>query len=150
MFREFKEFVARGNAIELAVGIMIGAAFNRIVTALVEGILMPPIGLITNRIDFLSLFVVLDQSKGIPASLTEAKEKGIPVIAYGAFINEVITFLLVALIIFLIVRQVNRLWSRQQAAEAGQPTTKACPRCLSTIPLKATRCRECAVDLQAA
>jgi large conductance mechanosensitive channel len=146
MFKEFREFIKRGNVIDLAVAVIIAAAFGRIITSLVEGVILPPIGLLLGKVDFTSLFYVLDTSKGIPASLAEAKAKGIPVIAYGSFINDVITFIIVAFVIFLIVRYVNRLKSKQ---EKDLPTTKDCPRCLSTIPLKATRCAECCVDLQA-
>ena len=149
MLKEFKQFVARGNVIDLAVAVIMGAAFGKIVNSLVDGILMPPVGLLLNRIDFTSLFYVLDTSKGLPASLPEAKEKGIPVIAYGQFLNDVIGFLVVATFIFFVVRQVNRLWSAQQA-KTDEPTTKNCPYCLSTIPLKATRCKECTAELRAA
>ncbi len=148
MFKEFREFIARGNVLDLAVAVVIGAAFGKIVTSLVDGLLMPPIGLLTGRIDFNSLFYVLDASRGVPASLADAKAKGIPVIAYGQFINDVVTFIVVAFVIFLVVRYANRLLSKQ-ATDAG-PTTKDCPRCLSTIPLKATRCLHCCADLQAA
>jgi large conductance mechanosensitive channel len=144
MFKEFREFIARGNVVDLAVAVVLGAAFGKIVTSLVEGVLMPPIGLLLGRVDFSSMFVVLDESKGVPASLADAKAKGIPVVAYGQFINDAIGFLIVAFVVFLIIRQVNRLW-RKQAAEA--PTTKDCPRCLSTIPLKATRCAHCTSEL---
>ena len=142
MFKEFKEFIARGNVIDLAVAVVIGAAFTKIVTSLVEGVIMPPIGLLLGRVDFSSLFVVLDKSKGIPASLAEAKTQGVPVLAYGQFFNDVISFLIVAFVVFLIVRQVNRLWSKQHPADES-PTTKDCPHCLSTIPLMATRCKDC-------
>jgi large conductance mechanosensitive channel len=148
MWKEFREFIARGNVIDLAVAVVIGAAFGKIVTSLVEGILMPPIGMVIGKVDFASLFYVLDTSKGVPASLAEAKAKGIPVIAYGQFLNDVINFLIIAFVIFLIVKQVNRLKSKQ-ATDAG-PTTKDCPFCLSTIPLKATRCPQCTSQLQAA
>ena len=150
MFKEFREFIARGNVIELAIGVMIGAAFGKIVTSMVEGILMPPIGLLLGKIDFSSLFVVLDKSKGIPVSMAEAKTNGVPIIAYGQFINDVISFLVIAAVLFFIVRGVNRMWSRQEEAKANEPTIKPCPFCLSTIPLKATRCAYCAVDLNAA
>src|ERR671921_955025 len=133
MLKEFKEFIARGNVIDLAVGVIIGAAFTKIVTSLVEGILMPFIGLFTGRIDFASMFYVLDKSKGIPTSLAEAKEKAIPVVAYGQFINDVISFVIVAFVIFLIVKRVNRLWS-DEPPETDEPTTKNCPYCASTIP----------------
>ncbi|HEY0077352.1 MAG TPA: large conductance mechanosensitive channel protein MscL [Pyrinomonadaceae bacterium] len=148
MWKEFKEFINRGNVIDLAVAVVIGAAFGRIVTSLVEGIIMPPIGMLLGRIDFASLFYALDTSKGTPLSLAEAKEKGIPVIAYGSFINDIVSFLVVAFVVFLIVRAVNRLKSKQETSAPA--TTKDCPFCLSTIPLKATRCAECCVDLKAA
>jgi large conductance mechanosensitive channel len=140
MLKEFKEFISRGNVIDLAVGVIIGAAFGKIVTTLVESVLMPPLGLLLGRIDFSSLFFVLDSSKGIPASLAEAKTKGIPVIAYGQFINDIVGFLIVALAVFIIVKQVNRL---KRPAPASAPTTKDCQFCLSPIPIKATRCAHC-------
>lgn len=146
---EFREFIARGNVIELAIGVIIGAAFTRIVTSLVEGVLMPVVGLFTGRIDFASMFYVLDKSKGIPVSLAEAKEKAISVIAYGQFINDIISFLIVAFVIFLIVKRVNRLWSGEPA-EKEEPTTKNCPFCVSAIPVKATRCPQCTSELHTA
>jgi large conductance mechanosensitive channel len=149
MWKEFRDFIARGNVIDLAVAVIIGAVFGKIVTSLVEGIIMPPIGLLLKNVDFASLFYVLDGSKGLPASLADAKSKGIPVIAYGQFINDVINFLIVAFVVFLLVREVNRLKSKQEAPSAA-PTTKDCPYCLSTIPLKATRCAQCTSDLKAA
>jgi large conductance mechanosensitive channel len=148
MFKEFKEFIARGNVIDLAVAVVIGAAFGKIITSLVEGIVMPPIGLILGKVDFASLFYVLDSSKGVPVSLAEAKTKGIPVVAYGQFLNDIINFLIIAFVIFLIVKAYNRLKSKQAAADS--PTTKDCPFCLSTIPLKATRCKDCTAELAAA
>lgn len=147
MFREFREFINRGNVIELAVAVVIGAAFGKIISSLVDGIIMPPIGMLLGKVDFASLFYVLDQSKGQPASLADAKAKGIPVIAYGSFLNDVISFLIIAFVVFLIVRWVNRLKSKQ---DHGPVTTKDCPYCLSTIPLKATRCAHCTIELQAA
>jgi large conductance mechanosensitive channel len=147
--KEFRDFIARGNVIDLAVGVIIGAAFTKIVTSLVEGILMPFVGLFTGRIDFAGMFYVLDKSKGIPTSLTEAKEKAIPVVAYGQFINDIIGFLIVALVIFIIVKRVNRLWS-DEPAESEETTTKNCPFCVSAIPVKATRCPQCTSELQAA
>ena len=145
MLKEFRAFIARGNVVDLAVAVVIGAAFGKIIASLVEGLVMPPIGMATGGIDFTSLFVVLDSSKGIPVSLAEAKAKGIPVIAYGQFINDVINFLIIAAVIFLIVRQYNRL----KAEPPVTPTTKDCPHCLSTIPLKATRCAHCTAELKA-
>jgi len=141
MLREFREFIARGNVMDLAVAVVIGAAFGKIVTTLAEGILMPPIGLLMAGIDFSSMFYVLDSSKGIPVSLADAKAKGIPVVAYGQLVTDILNFLIVAFAIFMIVKQVNRLKSKQEG-EAG-PTTKECPQCLSTIPLKAIRCSQC-------
>jgi large conductance mechanosensitive channel len=144
MFREFREFIARGNVIDLAVAVVIGAAFVKIVTTLVDGVIMPPIGILTGRVNFTDKFY--DLSGANFKSLAEAKAAGAPVIAYGALFNDIITFLIVAVVIFLIVRYVNRLKSKQ-ATDAG-PTTKDCPFCLSTIPLKATRCAKCCAELQ--
>jgi large conductance mechanosensitive channel len=148
MFKEFREFIARGNVIDLAVAVVIGAAFGKIVTSLVEGLIMPPIGLILGKVDFASLFYVLDSTKGTPKSLAEAKALGVPVIAYGQFLNDIINFLIIAFVIFLVVKAYNRLKSKQAADDA--PTTKDCPYCLSTIPLKATRCKGCTAELAAA
>lgn len=142
MFKEFREFINRGNVIDLAVAVIIGAAFGKIVTSLVEGVIMPPIGLALGNVDFSNLFI--DLSGQNPASLADAKTRGLPVIAYGAFLNDVISFLIIAFVVFLIVQQVNRMKSKQ---ETGPITAKDCPFCLSTIPLKATRCAECCVDL---
>ena len=143
MFREFKEFVARGNVIDLAVGVIIGVAFGKIVTSLVEGIIMPPIGMLLGRIDFASLFVVLDHSKGVPISLADAKTKGIPVIAYGQFFNDIVNFVIVAFVIFLLIKVVNRMRRKD-------PSMKDCPECLTAIPLAATRCAACCTELKAA
>ena len=149
MFKEFREFIARGNVIDLAVAVVIGAAFGKIVTSLVEGIIMPPIGLLTGRVDFASMFYVLDKAKGTPVSLAEAKAAGVPVIAYGQFINDVISFLVVAFFIFLVVKRANRLWS-DEPPDTEEPTTKNCPFCVSAIPVKATRCPNCTSELQTA
>jgi len=148
MFKEFREFIARGNVIDLAVAVVIGAAFGKIVTSLVEGLVMPPIGLILGRVDFASLFYVLDSTKGTPKSLAEAKTLGVPVVAYGQFLNDVINFLIIAFVIFLVVKAYNRVKSKQATDDA--PTTKDCPYCLSTIPLKASRCKDCTAELAAA
>ncbi len=147
MFKEFREFIKRGNVIDLAVAVIIAGAFGKIVTTLVDAVLMPPIGLLLGGVDFSGLFINLSD-KPRPASLAAAKAEGIPVIAYGQLINDIITFLIIAFVIFLIVRSVNRLKSKQATDSA--PTTKDCPHCLSTIPLKATRCAECCIDLRAA
>ena len=142
MLKEFRDFIARGNVVDLAVGVIIGAAFGRIVTSLVEGVIMPPIGQIVGGIDFSSLFYVLDSSKGVPASLAEAKAKGIPVIAFGQFLNDVINFLIVALAIFVLVKQVNRIKSAVDRPAASS-VTKECQFCASTISIKASRCPHC-------
>ena len=148
MWKEFRDFIARGNVIDLAVGVVVGAAFGRIVSTLVEGIIMPPFGLVLGRIDFSSLFYVLDASKGVPVSLADAKAKGIPVIAYGQFVNELIAFLIVAFAVFMLVKQVNRIKSSVDKPSPGAtPTTKECPFCASTISIKATRCPNCTSQL---
>jgi large conductance mechanosensitive channel len=148
MWKEFRDFIARGNVMDLAVGVVIGAAFGKIVTTMVEGILMPPLGLVLGRVDFSSLFAVLDRSKGIPASLAEAKAQGIPVIAYGQFVNDILTFLIVALAVFLLVKQVNRIKSSvDRPAAAASLTTKECPFCTSTISIRAKRCPNCTSQL---
>jgi large conductance mechanosensitive channel len=141
MLNEFRAFINRGNVLDLAVAVVIGAAFGRVVTAFTDGLLTPPLGLLMGRVDFSSLFVVLDGSKGIPTSLAQAKEAGIPVIAYGSVLNEMVNFLLVAFAVFLIVRQANRLKGPMAV------TTKECPKCLSTIALGAKRCSACCADL---
>src|SRR5499425_2524494 len=127
MLREFKEFIARGNVVDLAVAVVIGAAFGRIVSSLVEGVIMPPIGLLLGKVDFSSLFV--DLTGQHPQSVAEAKQKGLPVVAYGALLNDIITFLIIAFVVFLIVKAVNRL--RQQPPPP--PNTKDCPYCLTAI-----------------
>jgi large conductance mechanosensitive channel len=138
MLKEFRAFISRGNVLDLAVAVIIGAAFGRVVTALVEGILMPPLGMLLGRVDFSSLFVVLDRTKGDPESLARAKELGVPVIAYGQFVNEVIAFVIVALAVFMIVKQANRF-----KREAPPAPMKECPFCASSIAVKATRCPNC-------
>ena len=143
MLKEFKEFIARGNVIDLAAAVVIGVAFGKIVTSFVDGIIMPPVGLLLGKVDFSSLFFVLDRAKGQPVSLAEAKTKGIPVIAYGAFINDIINFLIVAFVIFLVVKTVNRMRKKDVS-------TKDCPYCLTSIPLVATRCSGCCGELKAA
>jgi len=145
MLKEFKDFAMRGNVLDMAVGIIIGAAFGKIITSFVSDILMPPIGLILGNADFSNLFV--DLKGGSYASLAAAKAAGAATLNYGLFINTVIDFLIVAFAIFLLIRQVNR-FSHPQAAPA--PTTKDCPYCLSSIPLKATRCAHCTSELRAA
>ncbi len=143
MLKEFKEFIARANIIDLAVAVIIGVAFGKIISSLVDGIIMPPIGMLLGKIDFASLFLVLDHSKGVPVSLADAKAKGVPVIAYGAFINDIVNFLSIALVIFLVVKIVNQL-------RKTDPSRKDCPHCLSSIPIMATRCSGCCAELKAA
>jgi large conductance mechanosensitive channel len=148
MLKEFRDFVARGNVIDLAVGVIMGAAFGRIVTTLVEGVIMPPLGLLLGRTDFSGLFFVLDGSKGVPMSLADAKAKGVPVIAYGQFINDIVSFLIVALAVFLLVKQVNRIKSAyDRPAPAAVPTTRDCPFCATSIPIRASRCPHCTSQL---
>ncbi|NPV08637.1 MAG: large conductance mechanosensitive channel protein MscL [Anaerolineae bacterium] len=143
MWKEFKAFIARGNAFDLAVGIILGAAFGSIVNSLVNDIIMPPIGLLLGRVDFSNLFLNLS---GQPyASLAEAQAAGAPTINYGVFVNTVINFLIVALVIFLLVRQVNRL----RATPPATPTTKECPYCLTVVPINAVRCPACTSQLEA-
>ena len=143
MLKEFRDFIARGNVIELAIAVVLGAAFGRVVASLVEGIIMPPIGLLLGNVDFSNLF--LDLSGERPLSLAEAELKGLPVIKYGAFLNDVIIFLIIALVIFLIVKAINRL-KRQEVEEL----TKECPYCFSAIHVEATRCSACGSQLEAA
>jgi large conductance mechanosensitive channel len=133
MFKEFKEFAMRGNVVDMAVGIIIGAAFGRIISSLVNDVIMPPIGLLLGKVDFSKLFINLS---GTPyATFADAKNAGAPVIAYGAFLNSVLDFVIVAFVIFLLIRQMNKLKKQPEAAPA---TTKECPYCLSVVPLKAT------------
>jgi large conductance mechanosensitive channel len=139
MIREFREFAARGNVIDLAVGVIIGASFGKIVTSLVEDIVMPPIGMLTGGLNFTDKFVTLNGSQY--ASLAQAKTAGAPVIAYGNFVNTVLQFLIVAFVVFLMVRQINRL--KTPAPAPPTPDTRDCPFCLSRIPRKATRCPQC-------
>jgi len=143
MFKEFKEFIARGNVIDLAVAVIIGAAFGKIITSLVEGVLMPPIGLALGKADFSNLFIDLSGQR--PISLADAQLKGLPVIAYGVLINDMVNFLIIAFVIFLVIKAVNRL----KAAPPPPPNTKDCPRCLTAIPLAASRCSACCADLPA-
>jgi large conductance mechanosensitive channel len=150
MIKEFREFVARGNVLDLAVGVIIGAAFGKIVTSMVEGVLMPPLGLLLGRVDFKDLFYVLDGSKGIPASLEIAKRDGVPVIAYGQFVNDIIGFLIVAVAVFILIKQVNRMMRSLDKPKPAAPITMECPYCVSTIPLRAKRCPNCTSQLVAA
>jgi len=148
MLREFREFAMRGSVVDLAIGIIIGAAFGKIVTSFVSDILMPPIGLLLGQVDFSNLFINLS-GKTYP-SVAAAKEAGAPTLNYGLFINNILDFVIVAFAVFLLVRGINRLKSTQPEAPADAPTTKDCPYCLSTIPLKATRCPNCTSNIASA
>lgn len=144
MLKEFKEFAMRGNVLDMAVGIIIGAAFGGIVTSLVNDVLMPPVGLLLGKVDFANLFIVLRGDHF--STLAQAKAAGATTLNYGVFLNAVVNFLIVAFAVFLLVRQVNKL--RREPAPA--PTTKECPCCYSNIPLKATRCPQCTSELKTA
>jgi large conductance mechanosensitive channel len=146
VLKEFREFAARGNVIDLAVGVIIGAAFGKIVTSLVNDLVMPPIGLIIGRIDFKDLFVALDGNTY--PTLDAAKKAAAPIVAYGQFMNTIVEFLIVAAAVFLLVRQINRLKTPQPTP----PTDDArdCPFCLSRIPKKAAKCAHCTADLAGA
>jgi large conductance mechanosensitive channel len=143
MYKEFREFIMRGNVVDLAVAVVIGAAFGRIVTSFVEDILMPPIGLLLGNVDFSNLFINLS-GQDYP-SIAAAKAAGAATLNYGIFFNNIINFLIIAFAIFLIIRQINRM---QRPAPAAAPTTKDCPYCLSAVPLKATKCAHCTAELK--
>ena len=148
MLKEFKTFIMRGNVLDLAVAVIIGGAFGKIVSSLVNDVLMPPVGLLMGKVDFGSLY--LNLSANSYASLAEAQKAGAPVIKYGLFINTAIDFVIVSFVIFFVVRLANRLQRQQAAAPPAAPTTKECPFCLSIIPLKATRCGHCTSEIKAA
>ncbi len=147
MLKDLKAFILRGNVLDLAVGIIIGAAFGKIVTSLVSDVIMPPIGLLLGKVDFSSLYINLSGEHY--ASLTAAKAAGAATINYGSFINGVLDFLIVAVVVFFLVRGVNQLFPKPKAEPAASPT-KECPFCLSAVPLKATRCPLCTSQLPAA
>jgi large conductance mechanosensitive channel len=150
MLKEFKEFAMRGNVIDMAVGIIIGAAFGTIVSSLVQDVIMPPIGLLLGNVDFSNFFAVLKEGKVAAPyeSVAAAKAAGAVTLNYGVFINTVISFIIVALAIFLLVKTINQL-KRQAEAPLPVPTTKECHYCFSTISIKATRCPNCTSELKA-
>lgn len=148
MLKEFKEFAMRGNVVDMAVGLIIGAAFGTIVKSLVADVIMPPIGLLLSNVDFSNLFIVLKEgaTAGPFASLADAQKAGAVTLNYGLFINTIISFLIVAFAVFLLVRSINNL-KRKEEAPPAEPTTKECPQCLSTIPIMAKRCAFCTSEL---
>jgi large conductance mechanosensitive channel len=145
MLKEFKQFVMRGNVIDLAVGVIIGGAFGKIVTSLVNDIIMPPIGKLLGGVNFTDLFISLDGQKY--AALAEAQAAGAATINYGVFISTIIDFLIVAFVIFLVIKAINRLYPKPEPAPAA-PTTKDCPFCCTAIPIEATRCPNCTSEIK--
>jgi large conductance mechanosensitive channel len=150
MFKQFKEFALRGNVVDMAVGIIIGAAFGAIVSSLVADVLMPPIGLLLGNVDFSNMFAVLKEgaTAGPYASLAAAKSAGAVTLNYGVFVNSIISFLIVAFAVFMLISQLNKL-KRQAEAPPAEPTTRSCPFCLSAVPIKATRCPHCTSQIPA-
>ena len=151
MLEEFKKFAVKGNMVDMAVGIIIGAAFGGIISSLVADVLMPPIGMLLGNVDFANLFMVLREGTtvGPYASVAAAKAAGAVTLNYGVFTNTIVNFLIIAIAIFFVVRGINNLKKKEEAPPAV-PTTKECPLCLSTVPIKATRCGHCTSDLKAA
>jgi large conductance mechanosensitive channel len=147
MFKEFKEFAVKGNMVDMAVGIIIGAAFGKVISSLVNDILMPPLGVLLGKVDFSNLFILLGEGKY--ASLAQAQEAGAATLNYGLFINNIIDFLIVAFAVFLLVRGINRLRrkSEEEVVEEAPPAEKECPYCLSSIPAGAKRCRYCTSEV---
>jgi len=145
MLKEFKAFAMRGNVIDLAVGVIIGGAFGKIISSLVADIIMPPIGLLMGKMDFTNMFLTLSGNKF--ATLEEAKAAGAVTLNFGLFLVALIDFLIIALVLFLLLRPINRLTRKPEPAPAA-PTTKECPYCFSTIPLKAVRCPNCTSELK--
>jgi large conductance mechanosensitive channel len=148
MFKEFKEFAMRGNVVDMAVGIVIGAAFGGIVNSFVSDVIMPPVGLFLGSVDFSSLFLVLKEGKiaGPYGSLALAKAAGAVTLNYGVFFNTIISFLIISFAVFLLIKNVNRMKKKEDASAV--PTTKECPYCLSAVPLKAVRCPQCTSELK--
>lgn len=152
MLKELKTFVMRGNVMDMAVGIIIGGAFGTIVKSMVDDVIMPPIGLALGNVDFANLFIVLKEGANAAApyaSLADAKAAGAVSINYGMFINNVVSFVIVAFCVFLLIRTMNRL-KREEEAPPAAPTTRDCPFCLSAIPIKASRCPQCTSEVKAA
>lgn len=149
MIKEFREFALRGSVLDMAVGIIIGAAFGGIISSLVSDVLMPPIGLLLGHVDFSNLYIVLTAGKvaGPYASLAAAQQAGAVTFNYGLFINKIINFLIVAFALFLVIRSMNKMKRKAEAVPA-EPTTKECPFCFTTIPIKAVRCPNCTAELR--
>jgi large conductance mechanosensitive channel len=150
MFKEFKEFAVKGNVIDMAVGIVIGAAFGTIVKSFVADVIMPPIGLLLGNVDFSNLFIVLKdgvEGLGSYATIADAQAAGAVTLNYGQFINTVISFLIISFAIFIVIKNMNRL-KKQEPAPVTEPTTKECPQCYSTIHIKAVKCPHCTSSLQ--
>lgn len=149
MFKEFREFVMRGNVIDMAVGIVIGAAFGAIVQSLVKDVLMPPIGILLGNVDFANIFTVIKAGEvaGPYATLADAQAAGAVTMNWGLFVNSIIAFLIVAFAIYMVIKQVNRL-KREAEEPPAEPTTKDCPFCLSAVPIKAVRCPFCTSELK--
>jgi len=151
MFKEFKEFAVKGNVMDMAVGIIIGAAFGTIVKSLVADVIMPPIGLMLGGVDFANLFMVVKEGAELAApyaTLAAAQEAGAVTVNYGTFINTIISFLVVAFAVFLVVKRVNAM-KKEEEAPPAEPTDKDCPQCFSSIPIKATRCPMCTSEIAA-
>ncbi len=149
MLKEFKEFAVKGNVIDMAVGIIIGAAFGTIVKSIVADVIMPPIGLLLGNVDFSNLHIVLKEGTvvGPYATIADAAAAGAVTLNYGTFINTVVSFIIVAFCVFLLVKQINALKRKEEPAPVPEPTTKECPYCFSVIPIKATKCGNCTSDL---
>ncbi|MDT8445044.1 MAG: large conductance mechanosensitive channel protein MscL [Desulfuromonadales bacterium] len=149
ILKEFKEFAVKGNAVDMAVGIIIGGAFGTIVKSLVNDIIMPPIGMMLGNVDFAELFLVLNRGSapGPYTTLADAQAAGAVTINYGIFFNAVISFLIVAFAVYMLIKSINRL-KREEEAPAEEPTTRDCPHCFSAIPIKATRCPQCTSELK--
>ncbi|MEA1976383.1 MAG: large-conductance mechanosensitive channel protein MscL [Chloroflexota bacterium] len=151
MIKEFKEFAMRGNVLDMAVGVILGASFGSVISSLVDDVIMPPIGLLLGSVDFSNLFIVLSEGDvpGPYLSIAEAQLAGAVTLNYGLFINTIITFLIVAFAVFLLIRSVNKI-QRADEESASEPTTKVCPFCFMDIPIGATRCPQCTSDLDLA
>ncbi|MDI6812163.1 MAG: large conductance mechanosensitive channel protein MscL [Desulfitobacteriaceae bacterium] len=141
MWKEFRDFALKGNVVDLAIGVVIGGAFGKIVTSLVNDMIMPLVGLLLGKVDFSNLFIVL--GKGTFNTMADAKKAGVATLNYGLFINNVIDFLIIALAIFLVIKQLNRFTKKRKEEIVSEPTTKRCKFCFSEIPLEATRCPHC-------